>query len=81
MRKLVYAFYDPNFSFKDLIMRYPDAADAVTDCLSGDLGLDYSVLWAQISEFVDLPQDLPYGAPLQKGARGSGPVVSIPMFP
>lgn len=64
MRKLVYAFYDPNFSFKDLIMRFPDAADAVTDCLSGDLGRDYSKLWAQIGEFVSLPSDLPYGAPL-----------------
>lgn len=64
MRKLVYAFYDPNFSFKDLVMRFPEAADAVTDCLSGDLGRDYTTLWAQIGEFVDLPSDLPYGAPL-----------------
>jgi flavin-dependent dehydrogenase len=64
MRKLVYAFYDPAFSFKDLVMRFPDAGAAVTDCLSGDLGRDYSGLWAQIGEFVDLPADLPYGAPL-----------------
>ena len=64
MRKLVYAFYDPQFSFKDLIMRFPEAADAVTDCLSGDLGRDYSTLWAQVGEFVTLPADLPYGAPL-----------------
>ncbi len=64
MRKLVYAFYDPDFSFKDLIMRFPEAAGDVTDCLSGDLGRDYTGLWAQISEFVDLPDDLPYGAPL-----------------
>ena len=26
MRKLVYAFYNPDFSFKDVIMKYPDAA-------------------------------------------------------
>jgi flavin-dependent dehydrogenase len=68
MRKLVYAFYDPNFSFKDLIMRFPEAAADVTDCLSGDLGRDYTKLWAQISEFVDLPSDLPYGAPLLQPA-------------
>ena len=68
MRKLVYAFYDPNFSFKDLIMRFPEASGAVTDCLSGDLGRDYSALWAQVGEFVDLPQDLPYGAPLLEPA-------------
>ena len=68
MRKLVYAFYDPNFSFKDLVTRFPEAAADVTDCLSGDLGRDYSALWAQVGEFVDLPKDLPYGAPLLEPA-------------
>src|SRR5437899_5612614 len=33
MRKLVYAFYDPNFSFRELTDKYPDLADDVTDCL------------------------------------------------
>jgi hypothetical protein len=26
MRKLVYAFYDPKFSFREIIARYPEAA-------------------------------------------------------
>lgn len=64
MRKLVYAFYDPGFSFRDLIMKYPDAAGEVTDCLSGDVNRDFSGLWSQIREFVELPEDLPYGVPL-----------------
>lgn len=64
MRKLVYAFYNPEFSFKDVLMRYPEAADQLTDCLSGDLDRDYSQLWSFISEFAPLPDDLPYGAPL-----------------
>lgn len=64
MRKLVFAFYQPNFSFKDVIMKYPEAGDAITDCLSGDLNKDYSELWSQIREFVPLPDDLPYGVPL-----------------
>ena len=64
MRKLVYAFYDPNFSFKDVIMKYPDAAGEITDCLSGDVNKDFSRLWARISEFVPLPDDLPVGQPL-----------------
>jgi len=63
MRKLVYAFYDPKFSFRDLTDKYPDAADAVTDCLSGDVNKDYSRLWSQIEEFVRLPDALPLGAP------------------
>ena len=65
MRKLVYAFYDPNFSFKTVIDKYPDLADEITDCLSGDLNKDFSKLWAGIREFVALPDDLPVGQPLR----------------
>ncbi len=64
MRKLVYAFYEPNFSFKDVITKYPDAGDEITDCLSGDLNKDYTQLWDRIREFVPLPDELPYGMPL-----------------
>ncbi len=59
MRKLVYAFYDPRFSFRAVIKRYPDAAGEITDCLSGDVGKDFSRLWSRIREFVPLPEDLP----------------------
>lgn len=65
MRKLVYAFYDPAFSFADLIRRHPDAAGAVTDCLSGDVSKDYSDLWEKVRELVPLPDDLPVGDPLE----------------
>jgi flavin-dependent dehydrogenase len=64
MRKLVYAFYHPSFSFREVIQRYPDAAGEITDCLSGDLNKDFSQLWDRIREFVPLPADLPYGEPL-----------------
>lgn len=64
MRKLVYAFYDPNFSFKDVIMKHPEAGGQITDCLSGDVNKDYTPLWNSIREFVPLPDDLPYGVPL-----------------
>jgi flavin-dependent dehydrogenase len=64
MRKLVYAFYNPDFSFREVIKRHPDAAGLITDCLSGDVSRDFSQLWAWISEFVPLPDDLPYGEPL-----------------
>jgi flavin-dependent dehydrogenase len=64
MRKLVYAFYDPAFSFREVIQRYPEAAGLITDCLSGDVNKDFSQLWAWIREFVPLPDDLPYGEPL-----------------
>jgi flavin-dependent dehydrogenase len=65
MRKLVYAFYNPDFSFRKVIERYPDAAGEITDCLSGDVNKDFSQLWSRVREFVPLPDDLPYGEPLE----------------
>lgn len=64
MRKLVYAFYDPGFSFRVLTDKYPDAAGDITDCLSGDVNKDLSRLFDRVAEFVEVPQPLPYGAPL-----------------
>lgn len=68
MRKLVYAFYDPKFSFREVIKAHPDAGGLITDCLSGDVNKDFSQLWNWIGEFVALPEDLPYGEPLQDAA-------------
>ena len=64
MRKLVYAFYSPEFSFKQVIDKYPEAADEITDCLSGDVNKDFTSLWDKIREFVPLPDELPLGQPL-----------------
>jgi len=72
MRKLVYAFYDPQFSFKEVIMAHPEAGGLITDCLSGDVNKDYTQLWAWIREFVPLPEDLPYGEPLKAPAAVAG---------
>jgi flavin-dependent dehydrogenase len=73
MRKLVYAFYDPKFSFRTLTDKHPDAAGLVTDCLSGDVNKDFSTLWRQISEFVTLPDTLPLGTPLTRSANECQP--------
>lgn len=63
MRKLVYAFYDPNFSFRDLTNKYPELAGEVTDCLSGDVNKDFSTLWKAVEDFAPVPDELPYGVP------------------
>jgi flavin-dependent dehydrogenase len=65
MRKLVYAFYNENFSFRQLTDKYPDLAGDVTDCLSGDVNKDFSRLFKAVAEFAPLPEPLPYGAPLE----------------
>jgi len=68
MRKLVYAFYDPKFSFRKLTDKYPAMVGEVTDCLSGDVNKDFSELWSRISEFVSLPDKLDVGTPLEEPA-------------
>jgi len=66
MRKLVYAFYNPNFSFKQVIDKYPELAGEITDCLSGDLNKDFSKLWNAIREFAPIPESLQVGQPLEE---------------
>jgi len=61
LRRLVYAFYAKDFSFKQLIMKYPDLKGAVTDCLVGNLDQDFTALHEALSEFLDLPAPLEYG--------------------
>jgi hypothetical protein len=68
MRKLVYAFYNPNFSFKQVIDKDPTLAGDITDCLSGDLTKDFTRLWKAIEEFAPLPEELTCGAPLEKNS-------------
>jgi flavin-dependent dehydrogenase len=69
MRKLVYAFYDPNFSFRELTDKYPDLAGDVTDCLSGDVDKDFTKLFKAVEEFAEVPDALPYGNPLENTAE------------
>jgi flavin-dependent dehydrogenase len=69
MRKLVYAFYDQNFSFRHLTDKYPDLAGDITDCLSGDVNKDFSRLFNAVAEFAPVPEPLPYGMPLVKSAE------------
>ena len=64
MRKLVYAFYNPNFSFRKLTDKYPALAGDVTDCLSGDVNKDFSKLWSAVREFAEVPEELSVGKPL-----------------
>jgi hypothetical protein len=63
MRKLVYAFYDHNFSFRKLTDKYPELTGHITDCLSGDVNKDFSQLYAAVAETAEVPEPLPYGAP------------------
>ncbi len=62
MRKVVYAFYDKDFSFAKLIRKYPDLRAKLTDVLIGNVeGQDYSDLARAMADFAKLPEPLDYG--------------------
>ena len=71
MRKLVYAFYDHNFSFGDLMMKHPDVRGDLTDCLIGNVFRDFDKLFDAVSEFAHLPEEPSYGGPLVTPACAS----------
>ena len=70
MRKLVYAFYDPEFSFGQVIKAHPHLRGGLTDCLIGDLfEKSYEDLFGAIGEFAELPAPLAHGrAPVEVAA-------------
>ncbi len=64
MRKLVYAFYDHKFSFRDFIRKYPHHAGSITDCLIGNWLVDFDEMYEVMSEFAgNIPDPLPHGKP------------------
>jgi flavin-dependent dehydrogenase len=68
MRKIVYAFYDEDFSFKDLVMKGDDMRSDLTDCLVGNVDdNDFSSLFAAMSKLAELPE------PIEHGLAKTGP--------
>ena len=61
MRKIVYSFYDSNFSFGKVIKANPDVRPLLTDCLIGDVSKDFGELFAAMETVVELPEELEYG--------------------
>ncbi|MEX2260537.1 MAG: NAD(P)/FAD-dependent oxidoreductase [Bryobacteraceae bacterium] len=64
MRKLVYAFYDHEFSFRDFLSCHPNLRGDLTDCLIGNLFRDFQPLFESLAKFADLPEPLAHGKPL-----------------
>lgn len=69
MRKIVYAFYDENFSFGKLVKAHPELRPKLTDLLIGNVyGMEFDDLFAAIEEICKLPPDLDYGMRLPERA-------------
>jgi flavin-dependent dehydrogenase len=71
MRKLVYAFYDHAFSFRELITKHPHLRGRLTDCLIGDLFGDFDELYKAVADFAQVPPPLPHGQPYLSDACAS----------
>jgi flavin-dependent dehydrogenase len=62
MRKIVYAFYDQNFSFGDLAKRGEHLRAALTDCLIGNVDdNEFRELFDAMSDLADLPEEIKHG--------------------
>jgi len=66
MRKIVYAFYDQDFSFGKLIKANPDLRGRLTDCLIGDMSKPFADLFEAIGKIAMLPPEVAHG---HRGAR------------
>ncbi len=71
MRRLVYAFYTESFSFKDFCMDFPQHRGLVTDCLIGNLSLDFTQMFADLTKYAQAPPPVPHGLPLVSAAATS----------
>ena len=59
IRRLIHAFYDPHFSFREFAERYPEHRPALIDCLVGDvLDKDMSAFLAALATMTPPPPPL-----------------------
>lgn len=72
MRRLVYAFYDEDFSFGELLKKHPELGPDLTDCLIGNLSRNFEPLFKAVREFADVPEPLPHGAPFIEAGVEAG---------
>jgi flavin-dependent dehydrogenase len=67
MRRLVYTFYDHEFSFRRFVDRYPHLHGDLTDCLMGNLFRDFEPLFEAVANFAAVPPPLEHGRSLVEG--------------
>ena len=58
VRALIYAFYDPNFSFPDFLLRFPEQRRHLIDCLVGDVLKDMTTFTAALATMTKPPTPL-----------------------
>jgi flavin-dependent dehydrogenase len=59
IRRLIHAFYDPNFNFQKFVARYPGQRTALIDCLVGDvINKDMDSFLDALASMTDPPEPL-----------------------
>lgn len=60
MRKLVYAFYTPGFSFADFVREHPEHSGRLVDLLTGNVFKEgVTDIFEDMKSFCDLPEEIP----------------------
>ena len=77
MRKLVYAFYDKEFSFRQLMKKNPGLRGDLTDCLIGNLFREFDQLFRATAGLVQLPPPLDHGLALIDSDGLDRPINSV----
>lgn len=67
MRKLVYAFYEEDFSFAKFLARFPEHRPGIVNLLVGNVSAPIGDLFKDMAEMVRLPEDARL-APASEGA-------------
>ena len=63
MRKLVYAFYTPGFSFADFVREHPEHGERLVDLLTGNVFKEgVTDIFDDMKDFCDLPEEIPLEA-------------------
>ena len=64
MRKIVYAFYDEDFSFADVVKQNEKLRGLLTHCLIGNVDdKDFTELFDSMKNLADLPEPISHGNP------------------
>jgi flavin-dependent dehydrogenase len=60
MRKLVYAFYTPGFSFANFVRQHPEHRERLVDLLTGNVFKEgVSDIFDDMKDFIELPEEMP----------------------
>ncbi|MDA8016780.1 MAG: FAD-dependent oxidoreductase [Thermoanaerobaculia bacterium] len=73
-RRLVYAFYDQEFSFGRFLKKFPHHRRDIVSILVGDVfDKDFEPLFGDLATMIDLPNE-PYRVPMQSSERATATV-------